>query len=306
MIDHTGHRRFPRLGGWAWVLLIVFGLMGCGTTQEDPASAEISPAVQARLLATLDEAQRQIDAHLAALEDSLRPIPFLTPQQTTALRRHRNDAQLARAERLGARPADSTELALLIREGELVPLEKNSRYWYLRRLTHSIPYVTPDTKELLEAIGQRFHEQLAEKGLPPIRFQITSVLRTAETQASLRRVNVNAATGISTHEYGTTLDLSYTRFSLPKEPLIGVETSEFPWLASHFQKRMDRAAVAILKKRQRELKALLGAALIELQDEGRVMVMLERRQPVFHLTLAKRHDDRRTATPTADPNLATP
>ena len=64
-------------------------------------------------------------------------------------------------------------------------------------------------------LGRRFQERLAEMRLPPYRLEITSAYRTAERQARLRRSNANAAAGVSSHEFGTTVDLSYAAFAPP-------------------------------------------------------------------------------------------
>ena len=36
------------------------------------------------------------------------------------------------------------------------------------------------------------------------------------------------------------------------------------------------------------LLSLLGQTIIELEDEGRLLTVMERRQPVFHTTVAQR------------------
>src|SRR5690606_4824391 len=93
-----------------------------------------------------------------------------------------------------ARP-DSASLARLIQAGTLVQLPDSTRWWVVRELDHSLPYVVPDVVVLLERIGTRFQDALAAMGLPPYRIEVTSVLRTPEGQAALREGNVNAAQG---------------------------------------------------------------------------------------------------------------
>jgi hypothetical protein len=41
-------------------------------------------------------------------------------------------------------------------------------------------------------------------------------------------------------------------------------------------------------RKSRELQALLGHVLSELQRSGDVLVTLERQQPVYHITVARR------------------
>jgi hypothetical protein len=149
----------------------------------------------------------------------------------------------------------------------------------------------PSARALLVEIGDRFHARLATMGLPPFRLEITSVMRTPASQAALRRVNPNAALGESTHEYGTTFDIAYASFAAPAEPDIDLDVGELQWL----RPRLDGIAGSLLEtlaaRNSRELMAVLGGVLAELQREGLVMVTLERLQPVYHLTVARRLSD---------------
>ena len=44
---------------------------------------------------------------------------------------------------------------------------------------------------------------------------------------------------------------------------------------------------AAAARKSRELMAILGEVLREMQDEGAVYVTLDRQQPVFHITVAR-------------------
>ena len=113
------------------------------------------------------------------------------------------------------------------------------------------------------------------------------MLRTAEDQANLRRVNPNAARGESTHMYGTTVDLAYSSFRPPAEPVLDLDTAGAPWLEPHLRRVEDAATEAGAARMSRELQAELGHVLREMQSEGKVMVTMEVRQPVFHITVAR-------------------
>ncbi len=82
------------------------------------------------------------------------------------------------------------------------------------------------------------------------------MLRTPSTVKRLRRINVNA-TSESSHQYGTTFDISYSRFICDS---INVNRS--------FE----------------DLKNLLGEILYDLRQEGRCYVVFERKQSCFHVT----------------------
>ena len=62
---------------------------------------------------------------------------------------------------------------------------------------------------------------------------------------------------------------------------------EVPWLEPYLRRMEDAATEAGAARMSRELQAELGIVLREMQSEGKVMVTLEVRQPVFHITVAR-------------------
>ncbi|HSJ32092.1 MAG TPA: DUF5715 family protein [Longimicrobiales bacterium] len=244
------------------------------------------------LRSDVEEALDGAIARLAQLSDSindiLQPVPLLTPGQEAALRRFGNDAQLARARSLGARPADSVELAALRQAGRLIELEDSTDLWAVRELDHSAALITPDAHALLTRIAERFQQRITEMGMPRYRIEVTSVLRTGDSQSALRQTNPNAAAGTSTHEFGTTLDIAYSSFAAPREPQLGIDISDVPWLDARLKWFASASLEAAAARKSRELQAILGAVLLDLQQAGDVMVTLERQQPVYHITVARR------------------
>jgi len=120
-----------------------------------------------------------------------------------------NDTQLAVAQAIGVPPVANREAAERIKS-RLVRLEDTDTY-VIDSLTYSIPYLIPSAKSLLDDIGRVFQDSLSSKGLNPYKLVVTSVLRTEDDVARLRKGNINA-TEVSTHSYGTTFDLSYWRY----------------------------------------------------------------------------------------------
>ena len=171
-----------------------------------------------------------------------------------------NDVQLAAAQVLGVPPVKDRDAAEHSKK-KLVKLEDTDSY-VVDSLTHSIPYLVPSAKELLDRIGQNFLDSLSSKGLNPNKLVITSVLRTEDDVAKLRKRNLNASEN-STHRYGTTFDISYIRFSTvspPGEP--------------------QRRAVS-----DDTLKYVLSEVLRDLREQGRCYIKYEVKQSCFHITL---------------------
>jgi hypothetical protein len=170
----------------------------------------------------------------------------------------------------------------LTRTGRLVELDDTTEYWVLRELDYSVPYVTPATKTLLNEIGKRFHERLDSLGIPRFRIEITSVLRTPENQSALRKRNANAARDVSAHEFGTTVDLAYRKWGAPAlDSIAGLP------ITGELRVWSDSVMAATARERGAELQAVLGRVLKELRAEGRVLVRMERRQTVYHITTAR-------------------
>ena len=173
-----------------------------------------------------------------------------------------NDVQLAAAQVIGVPPVKDRAAAEHSKK-KLVRLEDTDSY-VIDSLTHSIPYLVPEAKALLDRIGQNFLDSLSSKGLNPNKIVITSVLRTEDDIASLRKRNLNASEN-STHRYGTTFDISY-------------------W---HYVKVPDLRGRPYEDVRPEYLRAVLSQVLKDLHDEKACYVKYERKQTCFHVTVRK-------------------
>ncbi|MEM1093407.1 MAG: DUF5715 family protein [Bacteroidota bacterium] len=269
------------------VLLVVALLFWTSCATAPPAEVEDPLAVmQERIGAVLEAELARMDADADAIARVLKDQPLLRGSQESQMRRQ-GAAHMTPARRLGITPnADDAQIDNLLATGALVPIVKDTTFWIVRDLDYSVPYVVPSKKAMLVELGQRFHARLATDGLPPIRFEITSLLRTAETQAALRRVNTNAARGTSAHEFGTTVDLAYSSFAAPAAPYVPDISAADRWLEPYLQQVATAITESTVAKYSREMQALLGEVLLEMQREGKVVVLLERRQPVYHITVA--------------------
>ncbi|WP_028903446.1 MULTISPECIES: DUF5715 family protein [unclassified Prevotella] len=147
------------------------------------------------------------------------------------------------------------------RKNELVYVGANP-YYHIDRLYSSIPYLVPRAAVLLQDIGQAFFDSLYVKGIPLHRPIVTSVLRSQEDVAKLRRHNGNA-TENSCHLYGTTFDICYNRYETVEDP-------DGP----------ARRAV-----RNDSLKYVLSEVLRDMREQGRCYIKYEVKQGCFHMTV---------------------
>jgi len=231
-----------------------------------------------------ERVQRELDAWLAETESGLERLPGLIGSIRADMRRYLNASHVAAARRAGVGPVrDSAHVARLQGSGALVQLPDSSEWWVLRELEQSLPYVTPRAKEVLEEIGRRFHARLEQHGLPPFRLDVTSVLRTGEQQAALRRGNANASRTTSSHQFGTTFDVAYLSFAAPQatqDPPAGPLDAG---LRAHATVQLDTLGTRYAP----HLEGELGAVLQEMQREGTLMTLRERGQPVYHTTVRR-------------------
>lgn len=168
-----------------------------------------------------------------------------------------NKYQYAWAERLGIEPICGIGDAFRTRR----PLRKiaSCDAYMLDNLTHSLPYLVPEAEDLLRTIGYNFIDSLASRGGSGYKIKVTSVLRTPSTVKRLKRVNKNA-TDSSTHQFGTTFDISWAKFA-----------------CSDTSKVINDG----------DLKNLLAEVLLDLKKQKRCMVKFERKSPCFHITVTK-------------------
>jgi len=168
-----------------------------------------------------------------------------------------NYRQYEYAEALGIKPIRKLRDAYRTRR-PMVMVESCSAY-EVDKLTHSLPFLVPEGERLLNDIGRSFIDSLHKRGGRGYRIIATSLLRTPYTVRRLRRVNVNA-TDSSTHQFGTTFDLSYRRFHC-------VDSS----------RRIN----------EEDLKNLLAEVLLDFRNRGRCLVKYEIKTGCFHVTATR-------------------
>jgi hypothetical protein len=272
----------------AAVALILL-MPGCGWVEAERQKA--ADAARAETLAEVEDiladAVRRADRLAARGDRILSPMPVMTPAEEDRLRRHRSAVHVAEASTLGIRARDEAQLDSLVAAGRLVELADSTEFWIVRRRTDA--RVVPEMQALLETLGARFHERLDELNLPRYRMEVTSAMRTAERQAELRRTNANAASGVSSHEFGATVDLSYAAFAPPAETPPTVPENAPADFHPHLERITDLALESLSARKSRELGRVFSQVLEEAQAEGSALVIYERQQTVYHVT-ARRQD----------------
>lgn len=166
--------------------------------------------------------------------------------------------QLYAAKKYGVTPIES-RAKLEENQRRLKKVETTNLY-LIDPLTHSAPYLTKGAKSLLKEIGKRFQKELDRQGYREHRIIVTSLFRTRRDVEALRRVNSRAGEN-SAHMYGTTFDLSYTRFN-----------------------RIGKTGKAVSNE---VMCNILGKIIYDLREEGECWAILERDQRCIHVTVRK-------------------
>lgn len=223
---------------------------------------------------TTESADEEKDSLILALEDSLRQDSI--NRRNTALFRQSGkiwdydeclpdtqDQHIISAMEHGIQPV-ATHRAVLwkARRHQLVSIS-GSPFFVVEKMNYSMPYLVPKAKDLLTTISLNFLDSLRSKGMKLYLPIVTSALRSTLDVKKLTRNNRNA-TENSCHSYGTTFDITYSRYM----PLTGIPTP------------VDSA-----EWKRSELKLTLAEVLFDLRNEGKCFVKHEHRQPCFHITV---------------------
>lgn len=167
-----------------------------------------------------------------------------------------NDVHLVAAQKLGIEPVTSREEAKHATR-DMVEIESND-YYEVEELKHSIPFLVPEAAQLLEDIGKNFQDSLAHLNAPVYKIKVTSVTRTVADVKNLKKRNSNSSLN-SAHQYGTTFDVSWVRYS-----------------------KIDEKDTLNIDKDQ--LKMVLASVLRDLHRTERCYIKHERKQGCFHIT----------------------
>ena len=128
---------------------------------------------------------------------------------------------------------NNAELGAGKRNGKLVEVE-DGRGFRIARLTHSHPWLLPETYQLLQDMGNDFADALEGTASEGAVFRVTSVTRTDSQQRKLRRRNLNATGSQSTHSYGASFDIAFVD-RMDDNASCGSPTREMERLLNRYQ-----------------------------------------------------------------------
>ncbi|MCP4134300.1 MAG: hypothetical protein GY754_25220 [bacterium] len=208
---------------------------------------------------------------------------FATPKKEETLRKFLLKEHLAAAEKFGLPPVkDEKQIKKLSKEGKLVQLSPGKgKLYFFYNVRKKYRYLTPGALKGLEKITHRFRKNLNRKtDVPPVKLAISSVLRPQAYQGKLTKRNYNA-TVVSTHSCGISFDIFFDDYFVAL-PFPG----ESEKLAEDISNKLrTRFGFILGDSLRRQFRSVLMETLIQLQDEGRLYAILERRQRCYHVTI---------------------
>lgn len=233
-------------------LLMAMGIASCGDkSQPDDSSIERDEwkAYQA-------PAPESFKAILGPVSDEVNSLPtYIERRPLKQIFNDSNELQLKGAQRWGIAPLSHDLASAWHLKKPIVKIE-TCRAYVVDSLTMSMPFLVPHAAKLLEEIGLAFSDTVRARGGHEYRIKVTSLTRSDYTVSRLKRRN-RAATTESCHRYGTTFDISWTRFEC-----------------------LDSTHVVSLE----DLKNILAEVIQERRQKGKCYAIFERKQGCFHVT----------------------
>lgn len=166
-----------------------------------------------------------------------------------------NDLQLPAAMTNGIEPVTDLRSAYHLKRP--IQLIYSCDEFVVDSMWMSMPYLVPKATQLLKDIGRTFQDTVRARGGGDYRIKVTSALRTEYSVGKLRRRNRNASDS-SCHRFGTTFDISWTKFDC-----------------------LDTTRLVSLE----DLKNILAEVIQQKRVQGRCYAIYERRQGCFHVTV---------------------
>ena len=222
------------------------------TDVKDSIGPEEAPAVK-------EEASLEDDVDGTGVSEAKEVIYYGPRMSYAKVFADLNDAHVSLAKVVGLHSVPQTRDELSKLSG-LVKISDNE-YYVVDDLRYSMPFLTKGASEELMTIARAFSDSLKSKNLLDYKLVVSSLLRTEEDVKRLRRSGNPNASDNSAHCYGTTFDITYTRYYRE------TETDSF--------------------MQPYELTKVLGEVLRDRKKAGACLVKYERKEHCFHITSCK-------------------
>lgn len=206
---------------------------------------------------------------------------FANPKKEGELRRYLLAYHLREGEASGIGPVErESDLDGYVEAGKLVKVVPGgSANFYFYNVPDKFRLLTPRTRQGLEILTERIQKNLhAAGGKGEVKIALSSAMRPAKYQDHLRGINSNASNE-SSHSYGVSFDVFYDDyFAVLKEPAEGLLQKKRSDLRRQLGFLMGDALA-------RQYHGILMKTLLDLQEEGLLYAIQEKRQRVYHVTI---------------------
>lgn len=235
------------------VIAFVALIVRCGCTHADN---EQSSATRYSVVAYTPLPADNGEPHINPESDNV--VRFATRVPPGRLREifcDTNDLQLTAARALGFAPIEDLRGAYNLKRP--IVAVYSCPHYVVDSLWMSMPYLIPEAAQLLADISRAWCDTVKARSGCDYRLRVTSLTRSDYSVARLVRRN-RAATEQSCHRYGTTFDVSWSRFDC-----------------------RDTMRVANLE----DMKNTLAEIIYSMREQGRCYAIYEHKSGCFHVTV---------------------
>ncbi len=211
---------------------------------------------------------------------------YATPSKEMELRKYLLPYHLKAAKRYGTSPLhDIEEVLKAVSEKRLTEVKTDEdTNFYFYNVPAKNRFLTPGAAGGLFLLTERFQKRLAARGkFPPVKIAVSSMFRTVSYNKKLMKTNANANIK-STHSSGISFDIFFDDFyvKLPEAKTADSDTEKM------FRKLKIKLGFLMGDALRRQFKTVLHETLTELQKEGLIYAIIEKRQRCYHVSVLQK------------------
>lgn len=236
--------------------LAITATMGACSGSSAESEEETNEFVRDTAYASLLVPEQETKIVSGPVDSTVHSLPVhVPPGRLAEVFRDTNALQLTAARAVGLEPLHGITGAYDTRHN-VVKITTCDDY-LVDNLSYSMPFLVPRAAKLLHDIGRAFRDTIKARGGKEYRIKVTSLMRSNYSVSRLKRRN-RAATDSSCHLYGTTFDISWTKFDC-----------------------RDSSYIVSLE----DLKNILAEIVNDKREQGRCYAIYERKRGCFHITV---------------------